>query len=108
MGLNRHAVERLLRTLQGLPLRAESRITQTRWRTLPLGTRCTPVIEAPAKTAVIPGDASRAWPSCTRTAWRTGALARAPRTANCGRSLALLPRAIIAPARHHHRPRGGW
>ena len=68
MGLHRHAVERLLRTFQSLPLRAESRVTQTRRRIRGIGAWRTPVLKAPAKTTVIPGGASRPWPSCTRTA----------------------------------------
>ena len=114
MGLHRHAVERLLRTFQSLPLRAESRVTQTRWRIRSIGAGPTPVFKAPAKTSVIPGRTSRARPSHTRTRTtrRTGAIAGAisgtPRTGSGGRSLALLARAVIAPARHHHRPRCGW
>ena len=113
MGLHRHAVERLLRTFQSLPLRAESRVTQTRWRIRRIGAGCAPVIKAPAKTSVVPGRTSRARPSHTRTrtTWRTSAIARAipgtPRTGSGGRSLALLARAVIAPARHHRRPRWG-
>ena len=112
MGLHRHAVERLLRTFQSLPLRAESRVTQTRWRICSISARRAPVIKSPAKTPVITGRASRARPSCTRTAWRTSALARAipraPCAASGGRGLALLARAVIAPARDHYRPRCGW
>ena len=115
MGLHRHAVERLLRAFQSFPLRAESRVTQTRWRIRRIGAWPTPVIQAPAKTTVIPGCASRARPSPharTRTAWRTralaGALPRAPGTSSGGRSLALLAGTVITPARHHHRPRCGW
>ena len=115
MGLHRHAVERLLRAFQSLPLRAERRVTQTRWRIRRIGAWRAPVIKAPAKTSVLTGRASRARPSSharTRTAWRTGALAealpRAPGTGSGWRSLALLPRAVIAPARHHYRPGCGW
>ena len=115
MGLHRHAVERLLRTFQSLPLRAESRVTQTRWRIRSIGAGPTPVFKAAAKTSVIPRGASRARPSSharTRTAWRTGALAgalpRAPGTGSGRRGLALLARTVIAPARYHRRPRCGW
>jgi hypothetical protein len=109
VGLYRHAVERLLRTFQSLPLRAESRVTQTRWRICSISARRAPVIKSRAKTPVITGRASRARPSCTRTAWRTRALARTiPRAPCAGRGLALLARAVIAPARDHYRPRCGW
>jgi hypothetical protein len=108
MGLHRHAVERLLRALQSFPLRTESRVTQTRWCIRSIGARPTPVIQAPAKTSVIP---RRAWPSGTRTAWRTGtlagALARAPGTGSGRRGLALLAGTVIAPARYHRRPSCG-
>jgi hypothetical protein len=108
VGLHRHAVERLLRTFQSLPLRAESRVTQTRWRICSISARRAPVIKSPAKTPVIPGSTSRARPSCTRTAWRTRTFPRAPCAGCGGRGLALLARAIIAPARDHYRPRCGW
>ena len=115
MGLHRHAVERLLRAFQSLPLRAERRVTQTRWRIRSIGAWRAPVVKAPAKTSVIPGRTSRARPSPharTRTAWRAGAFAgavpRAPGSGGGRRSLALLAGTVIATARDHHRPGCGW
>ena len=107
MGLHRHAVERLLRAFQSLPLRAKRGVAQTRRRIRSIGAWCTPVVKSPAKTPVIAGGASRAGPPGTRTAWRTRALARTPRTGSGGRSLALLAWAVITAARDHRRPGRG-